>query len=191
MALRPCCEISAFVFFREIPLLAFVSFVIFCAYLYIGFWAMYLNEFDPSQRLLKITAIGDTTVEEIRSALENLRSLLNGVQPGFRLLADLSGLVSMSTSAAPHLGEIMELCAEKGVALVVRLLPPDPSKDIGLTIISQFHYPPEVPILTCATMEEALHLLEEKTEPNQEEEKNLTQRRKGKTEGDTKNNNRR
>ena len=31
---------------------------------------MYLNEFDPLQRLLKITVAGDTTVEEIRSALE-------------------------------------------------------------------------------------------------------------------------
>jgi len=126
---------------------------------------MYLNEFDPSQRLLKITVAGDTTVEEIRLALEDLRSLLNEVEPGFRLLADLSELVSMSTSAAPHLGEVMELCAEKGVALVVRLLPADPSKDIGLTIISQFHYPPDVSIITCATMEEALRLLEEKAEP--------------------------
>jgi hypothetical protein len=125
---------------------------------------MYLNEFDPSQRLLKIIVSGDTTVEEIRSALQNLRLLLNDVQPGFRLLADLSALLSMSTSAAPYLGEVMELCGEKGVALVVRLLPPDPSKDIGLTIISQFHYPPDVPIFTCATMEEALRLLEEKTE---------------------------
>jgi hypothetical protein len=126
---------------------------------------MYLNEFDASQRLLTITVAGDTTVEEIRSALENLRSILKEVQPGLRLLADLSALVSMSTSAAPHLGEVMELCAEKGVTLVVRLLPPEPSKDIGLAIISQFHYPPDVRIVTCATMEEAMRLLEEKTEP--------------------------
>jgi|ERR1700740_2319828 hypothetical protein len=125
---------------------------------------MYLAEFDPLQRLVKITAAGDTIAEEVSSAVESLRALLTDVQPGFRLLADLSALVSMPTSAATHLGEIMELCAEKGVTLVVRLLPPEPSKDIGLAIISQFHYPPDVPIITCATMEEAIRLLEEKTE---------------------------
>jgi len=124
---------------------------------------MYLTEFDRSQRLLKINVAGHTTVEEVRSALESLRSLLGEVQPGFRALADLSSLVSMPTSAAPYLGEIMEACAEKGVSLVVRLLPPDPSKDIGLAIISQFHYPPDVRIITCATMEEAMRLLNEKS----------------------------
>ena len=127
---------------------------------------MYFAEFDPLQRLLKITVAGHATAEEIISARERLRAVLKDVQSGFRLLADLSALVSMPTSAAPHLGEIMELCAESGVALVVRLLPPDPSKDIGLTIISQFHYPPDIPIITCATMEEAIRLLEEKTERN-------------------------
>jgi hypothetical protein len=127
---------------------------------------MYLTEFDRLQRLVKITAAGDTIAEEVSSAVENLRALLTDVQPGFRVLADLSALISMPTSAATHLGEIMELCTEKGVALVVRLLPPDPSKDIGLAIISQFHYPSHVPIFTCATMEEAMRLLEEKTEPS-------------------------
>ncbi|HYZ72768.1 MAG TPA: hypothetical protein VE641_06785 [Chthoniobacterales bacterium] len=126
---------------------------------------MYLAEFDPLQRLVKITVTGETFAEEVSSALENLRVLLTDVQPGFRLLADLSALISMPTSAAAHLGEIMELCAEKGVGLVVRLLPPDPSKDIGLSIISKFHYPPDVPIVTCATLEEAMRLLDEKAEP--------------------------
>ncbi|HXM05367.1 MAG TPA: hypothetical protein VN939_22325 [Chthoniobacterales bacterium] len=123
---------------------------------------MYLTEFDRSQRLVKITVAADVILEELKLAIENLVSLLRDVEPGFRLLADLSALVSMPTTAAPYLGQIMELCAEKGVALVVRLLPPDPSKDIGLAIISQFHYPPEVPIVTCATMEEAMRLLNEK-----------------------------
>jgi hypothetical protein len=122
---------------------------------------MYLAEFDRSQRLVKITVADHVIVEELRSALENLRSLLKEVEPGFRLLADLSTLVSMPTSAAPYLGKIMDFCSEKGVALVVRLLPLDPSKDIGLAIISQFHYPPHVRIITCATLEEARQVLDE------------------------------
>ncbi|MBV8213448.1 MAG: hypothetical protein JOZ08_09545 [Verrucomicrobia bacterium] len=125
---------------------------------------MYFAEFDRLQRLVKITVAGETHVGEAQSGLENLRSLLSDVQPGFRLLADLSALVSMPTSVAPYLGQIMDLCAEKGVALVIRLLPSDPSKDIGLAIISRFHYPPDVPVITCATIEEAIRLLEERAE---------------------------
>jgi hypothetical protein len=117
---------------------------------------MFLTEFDRSRRLLKMTIAGHTTLEEANSCLENLRSQLTDVQPGFRLFADLSGLCSMPTTAAPYIGQIMDLCAEKGVGLVVRLLPTEPSKDIGFAIMSRFHYAPDIPIVTCATMEEAM-----------------------------------
>ena len=126
---------------------------------------MYLTEFDRSRRLVKISVAGDATAEEAKSGLERLRSLLKDVEPGFKLLADLSAVVSMPTSAAPYIGQVMESCADKGVALVVRLLPADPRRDIGVAIISRFHYPPDIPIVTCATMEEAMrHLLDEKSE---------------------------
>jgi hypothetical protein len=127
--------------------------------------AMFLSEFDRSRRLLKVTVAGDTTAEEARAHLENLRTLLKDVQPGFRLLADLSAVASMPTNAAPYIGQVMEWCDKKGVGLVVRLLPSDPGKDIGLAIMSRFHYAPDVPIVTCATMEEAMrHLEDEKSE---------------------------
>ena len=120
---------------------------------------MFLTEFDRSERLLKITLAGHTTAEEARSCLDSVRSLLADIQPGFRLLADLRGILSMPTTAAPYIGRIMESCAEKGIELVVRLLPPEPSKDIGFAIMSQFHYAPDIRIVTCATMEEATSYL--------------------------------
>jgi hypothetical protein len=49
----------------------------------------------------------------------------------------------------------MESCSEKGVELVVRLLPAEPSKDIGFAIMSRFHYAPDIRIVTCTTIEEA------------------------------------
>jgi hypothetical protein len=122
---------------------------------------MFLTEFDRSERLLKITLAGHTTAEEARSCLNSVRSLLADVQPGFRLLADLRGILSMPTSAAPDIGQLMESCAEKGVELVVRLLPAEPSKDIGFAIMSHFHYAPDIRIVTCATMEEAASYLRE------------------------------
>ena len=117
---------------------------------------MFSTEFDGSQQLLKITWAGHTTPEEARSCLENLQTLLIDVQPGFRLFADLREVLSMPTTAAPYIGQIMETCAEKGVVLVVRLLPAEPNKDIGFTIMSRFHYAPGIRIVTCATMEEAM-----------------------------------
>jgi hypothetical protein len=120
---------------------------------------MFLTEFDKTQRLLKITFAGHTTAEEARSCLDSVRSLLIDVQPGFRLLADLGGILSMPTAAAPYIGQVMESCAEKGVELVVRLLPAEPSKDIGFAIMSHFHYAPDIRIVTCATMEEAASYL--------------------------------
>ena len=120
---------------------------------------MFLTEFDRSQRVLKITLAGHTTAEEARSCLDSVRSLLADIQPGFRLLADLRGILSMPTTAAPYIGELMESCAEKGVELVVRLLPAEPSRDIGFAIMSHFHYAPDIRIVTCATMEEAASYL--------------------------------
>jgi hypothetical protein len=116
---------------------------------------MFLTELDRSQRLLKVTVAGHSTPEEARSCLENLKLLLTDIQPGFRLFADLSGLLSMPTTAAPYIGQIMDSCAEKGVELVVRLLPAEPSKDIGFAIMSHFHYTPDIRVVTCATMEDA------------------------------------
>ena len=37
---------------------------------------MYLAEFDPLQRLVKITVAGDATVDEVIAARESLRAVL-------------------------------------------------------------------------------------------------------------------
>ena len=67
----------------------------------------------------------------------------------------------MPTTAASYIGQIMELCADKGLASVVRVLPPEPRNDIGYAILSQFHYGPDVRIVTCDNVEQAAsHLAE-------------------------------
>jgi hypothetical protein len=45
------------------------------------------------------------------------------------------------------------------VEAVVRVIP-DPQKDIGLNILSLFHYRRRVRIVTCATLGEAMKALE-------------------------------
>jgi hypothetical protein len=60
----------------------------------------------------------------------------------------------MDLDCVPPLEGLMDLCRQAGVAMVVRVIP-DPHKDIGFNILSVFHYPRRVKIVTCETMEEA------------------------------------
>jgi anti-anti-sigma regulatory factor len=116
---------------------------------------MYSVELDQSKRLLVISASQRVTVEQAKLAAQHVRELLHNVAPGFRVLADFRGLDSMDSAAARHIAEIMDALAEKGVASVTRVMP-DPHKDIGLNILSQFHYGPEIQIATFQTLADAL-----------------------------------
>jgi hypothetical protein len=58
-----------------------------------------------------------------------------------------------------HVRRMMDMCNEKGVEMIVRVIP-DPHKDIGFSILSLFHYHRQVRIVTCATLDEALKVLE-------------------------------
>jgi hypothetical protein len=52
----------------------------------------------------------------------------------------------------------MDLLNKRSVSKVVRVIP-DPQKDIGLNILSLFHYRRGLPIVTCETMDEAMAAL--------------------------------
>jgi anti-anti-sigma regulatory factor len=120
--------------------------------------SMYSVEIDRLKRLVVISAVQHVTAEEAKRTAQQLRKLLNDVAPGFRVLADFRWLESMDSAAARHVAEIMDTLAEKGVASVSRVMP-DPHKDIGLNILSQFHYGPEIQIATFETLADALQSL--------------------------------
>jgi anti-anti-sigma regulatory factor len=117
---------------------------------------MYAVELDQSKRLLVISAVRKVTAEEAKLAAEQIRELLGDVAPGLHLLADFRWLESMDSAAARHIAKIMDTLAEKHVASVTRVIP-DPHKDIGLNILSQFHYGPDVTIATFESLADALH----------------------------------
>jgi anti-anti-sigma regulatory factor len=116
---------------------------------------MYAVELDRSKRLLVISASQKVTAEEARIVAKRIGEVLQDVAPGFRVLADFRGLESMDSTAARHIARIMDALAEKNVASVTRVMP-DPHKDIGLNILSQFHYGPEVTITTFETLADAV-----------------------------------
>jgi hypothetical protein len=80
------------------------------------------------------------------------------IATGFQILVDLKDIKSMDVSCASWIRKIMDLCNEKGVAAVVRVIP-DPRGDIGLRIMSFFHYRGDVRIVTCEGIEEANKIL--------------------------------
>ena len=121
-------------------------------------------EINGSKRLLVFSAAGHVSREEVKQAAEEVRNALQDVAPGLRALTDFRWLDSIRPSAAPHIAEIMELLAEKQVASVIRIIP-GRGKNIGLNILSQFHYARELPITTVETLVEALdRLVEQNTE---------------------------
>ena len=121
---------------------------------------MYAVELDQSKRLLVISAAQRVTAEQARQAAQQVRQLLQDVAPGFRVLADFRWLESMDPATARHVAEMMDALAQKQVASVTRVMP-DPHKDIGLNILSQFHYGPEIQIATFETLADALRSLAE------------------------------
>ena len=113
---------------------------------------------DKAKNRLQFTFSGHVTAEETRRWREQLCQFVTALQPGFSLLTDLSGLDSMDIDCVPDIEWSMDALDEASIAKVVRIIP-DPRKDIGLKIMSHFHYRPRVRIVTCETMEQALQAL--------------------------------
>ena len=119
---------------------------------------MYLASVNKAKRLLCLSFIGKVEAEELARGLQDLAALLSELEPGFRVLADLERLDSIGVGGAAEIGKAMELCDQKGVGLVVRVIP-DHTKDIGFGILTLFHYRQAPHTMTCKTMIEAAKAL--------------------------------
>ncbi len=113
---------------------------------------------DPARNVLHITFSQTVNQPQAERCRNDIRAALGKLQPGFRLLTDLSGLESMDVTCASEIAATMDMCRRKGVGEVIRVIP-DPTKDIGFKLMSLFHYDHGIPIVTCATLSEALERL--------------------------------
>ena len=128
---------------------------------------MILCNVDAAGKVLTMSYNQHVGAEDMRSCLGTVRDLMENLKPGFFLLTDLSNLVSMEASCAPDIGAIMELCSAKGMSAVVRVIP-DPNKDIGFDIISQFHHHTPVKTQTHESLAEAIKSLLTEASPSEE-----------------------
>jgi hypothetical protein len=115
-------------------------------------------EVDEVKNLLVIRYRGCVGASDVEQCAEEVRTALPKMQSGFRLLADFTELKSMDVTCVPHIENIMELCDEKGVCQVMRIVP-DPKRDIGLQIMSYFHYSSDVHIVTYNNLGDATRIL--------------------------------
>lgn len=121
---------------------------------------MFTVKVEQLGNALSIVYGGRVTPDETRLCSEEVSLALNILKPGFRLLVDLTELETMDLSCSSFIAKIMEMCNAAGVAEVIRIIP-DPTRDIGLQILSFFHYGNDVYIRTCASVAEANELLAE------------------------------
>jgi anti-anti-sigma regulatory factor len=119
---------------------------------------MLLITSNKSKQLMQVSFIGHMRVEQFKSSLEDLKAQLKELSPGFHYLVDFSPLESMGLDCLSELGGMMDLIGAAGVGLVVRVIP-DPGKDIGMNILTIFHYPHRPKIVTCENMGQAARAL--------------------------------
>ncbi len=120
-------------------------------------------EAQTARNLLVIRYRGHVRSSAVERCAREVASALTKVRPDFRLLVDFTDLEVMGLDCATPLQGIMRLCNDRGVSMVVRVMP-RPHCDIGLRIMSFFHYGPEVQIETCSTRAEAEKCLADRHE---------------------------
>lgn len=118
---------------------------------------MFRIELNQPQSWLSIVYSGHVNPDVTHRCAEDVRHAVKNTRIGFRLLVDLTDLEAMEVSCAPHIRNIMDMCNQNGVAEVVRIIP-HPKRDIGLRIMSYFHYGANVHIVTRESADEAMNL---------------------------------
>jgi anti-anti-sigma regulatory factor len=119
---------------------------------------MLLVTSNKSKQLLYLCFVGTVRAEEFPGGREDVTTQLAGLSPGFRYLVDLTDLEFMGVECMAELGQLMELIGQADVGLLVRVIP-DPSKDIGMNILTVFHYPHQLKVVTCQNLAEAVRAL--------------------------------
>jgi len=119
---------------------------------------MFLATSNKTKRLLCLNYIQRVQPGELKLAREDVKTLLADLSPGFRLLVEFSQVESMDPECATEIGRTMDLIDQSGVGLIVRVIP-NPGKDIGMNILTVFHYPHHPQIVTCENLAEAIRNL--------------------------------
>jgi hypothetical protein len=109
---------------------------------------------DVARNIVRTRFFGDVTAAGMQDAVARVEAMLSNLKPGFSGFADFRDITSMGLDCVPALAKIMDLCREHGIGLIIRRLP-EPTRDIGINILSVVHYRGQVRTVTVDTLEEA------------------------------------
>src|SRR6516164_3940393 len=115
---------------------------------------MFLAALNKPHRLMSVRYIDVVTPDELIRARDNMLALLAEMEPGFRLLADFTLLKSMDIECREEIGAMMERFDRVGVSQVIRVIP-DETKDIGMKILTIFHYQNRPNVVPCQSLADA------------------------------------
>ncbi len=117
--------------------------------------------YDPEYNTIIIEFEGKIDAAQGEQYLPDIQKVLSKVKKGFNLLVDLSSVQTVDPKIQGVIKKVMDLLNAQGVTKILRVIP-DPAHDIGLNIMSLFHYSEEVKVLTLRSREEAQERLGEK-----------------------------
>ena len=121
---------------------------------------MFKVDLDKTHNIVLIKIGENFNAEQAEALYADLQQILPQAKKGFKVLTDLSFLEKMDIEAHHPIEKAMELLNQSGVSRIIRVIP-HPGKDIGLNIMSLFHYSQDVVIQTCKSLEEAQRYLYE------------------------------
>lgn len=116
--------------------------------------------YDPKLNAVVIAFSGQIDITQAEQSYSDIQKATPKHGKGFKILTDLSKVESMEQGVQNAIKRSMDYFNQHGVTEVVRVIP-DPSQDIGFSIMSLFHYSKKVQILTVSSFEEANAYLQE------------------------------
>ena len=119
---------------------------------------MIKTSYDGKHNAVVIEFAGKINPAQAEQNLLDIHKVIPKHRKGFKVLVDLSELENMDLTVQEPIAKAMDLLNAHGVTKVVRVIP-DPAKDIGLNILSIFHYSKNVKILTVESRKDALERL--------------------------------
>jgi anti-anti-sigma regulatory factor len=115
---------------------------------------MFSIRIDKKNNLITVSFKGYFDAQQGVQLCQRLTDAIQKVKKGFSVITDLSSVDFISMDSVVFIGKAMTICNKNGVSRVIRVIP-DPSKDIGFNIMSDFHYSKNVKIRICKNHEEA------------------------------------
>ncbi len=120
--------------------------------------------YDQEHNTVIIEFVGKIDAAHGEEYLPNLHKVIPKHGKGFKLLVDLSLVQKMDPKFQVSIKKAMDLLNAHGVTKIIRVIP-HPAHDLGLNIMSHFHYSKEVKVLTLPSRKEAEARLRTKKDP--------------------------